>query len=1009
MRLTFTVLLALLSTLSTCACFAKQAGGLGQYLHQHWREGSDVPGPVVSMAQGRDGFIWLATGDGLFRFDGMRYEQIEADLPTENDAPSALLVTRSGDVWVAFETSYRFAVYRDGVMRVLAEQASDRIVAMAEGADGAIWALTANFNAEAIRFKDGRWRSFNSKNGLPENNAGQLRITRDGTVWIAGTGGAAWLRPGAERFELHRTTSSAWISEDAGGRIWISDRAGTYLLAGHAQHGSESTSTRRFATGGLSIRAAPIFDREGNFWVPTHHRGIHRFPGSRASGASSAAVESEAITRMDGLTSDLVNVIIEDNEGSIWAGTEEGIDRLRAAALVRSPALGRPGRFGDKLLAARDGTVYIGQADTVLRVSPGGLPEPIIRNLSEPEALCESPDGALWIALRDHVLVWSEAARRTVLRPDREARHNIVYDCAIDADGGFWMSAAGGGVHRYHAGRWTRLHASGNDPDHYPTTMARTSTGVVFQAGSHLVWMDASGTRTSQLDFHGSPARVLTVEQLGGDILVAGAFGVSRYRGSRVQTARSEDPSPNGRINGIARARNGDVWLAYPQALVRLSNPELEHAFSNGVLPPPDVSLGRGDGLSSRPHSHSQRSLVTGGDGRIWVATQAGTLWMDPTDLPRNLAPPGISITALRADGNAFRDPSAARLDAATSKIEIDYSVLSFADPERLQVRYQLEGFDETWVDPGTRRQAFYTNLPPGNYRFRVMASNNDGVWNYRPTTLDLEIPKAFFQTWWFFCLCLLLLVLTLLLLHRIRVAQAARHLRAKLEARSSERERIARELHDTLLQGVMGLILRFQSVANRVPKEDAMRGTLESALATADAVVDDARRRVHDLRDDLEAEDFLSTVHRIAAESRFVPAIPVRIIVEGKPRRLHPLVSPELGRILGEALLNIAQHAQAREAEIGIGYGASQLMVRVRDDGVGIPEPVLERGRKEGHFGLIGMRERAERLGGELNISSASGQGTELLLTLPARYAYTRAALGRMVPWWRRLPWRRK
>ena len=993
MGLLKTVLLAVLAALPLAAS-AEEPRRLAHYSHQRWIEGSEAPAPVLAMAQGRDGFLWLATGDGLFRFDGVRFEQMEAEASDKkHDLPSALLVTKNGDVWTNFETSRRFAVYRGGKLRLLdAPAAPSRIVEMVEGADGAIWALTANYDAEVLRFHNGRWQTFDAADGLPQNNSANMIVAADGAIWIACSSAVARLPPGATRFEIYREARDTRVFQDSAGRIWLSEKQGSYPITGPGGRGSPPSLRRPYSTGNRQIRGAPLFDREGNLWVATRYDGVQRFVASGAS-AESGGAEEESFTSRDGLSSDVTNQVLEDREGNIWIGTERGLDKFRPATLIAEPVLASPAVYGDKLLDASDGSVYIGQARTIYRVRPGGAPEPVIRNLVEPQSLCEAPDGAIWIGLPTQIAVWSNGKLRQMIeRPDTDANHNVIYDCAFDAHGDYWISAAGGGVHRYRRGEWEALLEAGDRADFYPTTMVRTPQGgVVVQVGDRLAWIEDSGRTFTRLDFGASDLKVLTLYSAGDYVFAAGAFGLSRHRSGQVETVWAAEVSPSSRINGIVQTPEGDTWLAYPRSLVRMQPRELERAFADKVFPTPTLSLGLGDGLTSRPHSHSQRSMVRGGDGRLWVATETGTLWMDPARIVRNAAPPGIVIKAINGDGQVFRDPTTLKLPAATANIEIDYAVLSFADPERVRVRYKLEGFDRDWVDPGTRRQAFYTNLPPGKYKFRVIAANNDGVWNRTSAPLEFEIPPTFVQSVWFLLLCFGLVIASLWLLYRIRVAQIANRIRSQLEERIKERERIARELHDTLLQGVQGLILRFQAVADKIPFEEKPRKQLEAALAAADDVVVDARNRVRDLRGTEATGDLCTIIEQLVAATPFDPPIPVRIVVEGRPRLLHPLIAAEITRIVREALFNMAHHARASSAEIAIGFEARYLAIRIRDDGVGIPEEVLVHGCKDGHFGMIGMRERAEKIGGDIAISSGPEGGSEVTLTLPAELVFAK------------------
>ena len=978
---------------------AEEPPRLAQYVHQRWIEGSEAPVPVLDIAQGRDGFLWIATGDGLFRFDGAQFEPIEAqDRNRRHRLPSAVLATKNGDVWTNFESTHRFAIFRDGALRILdALAAPSRIVEMVEGLDGSIWALTANYDAEVLRFHGGKWRTYNAADGLPRTNTANLLVAADGAIWIACNDSIARLAPGAARFEIVRKAIAARVSQDPSGRIWITELGRSFPITGPGGRGQAPPLRAPYRTGDVEIRGAPLFDRDGNLWIATRYDGVKRLPRPDLSSANAGAAATESFSSRDGLSSGVTNRVFEDREGNIWIGTEGGLDKFRPATLIAETTLSSPAAFGDKLLEARDGSVYIGQARTIYRVRPGGNPEPILRDVEEPESLCEAPDGAIWIGQATTLVVWADGRiRETLDRPDLQATHNFIYDCAFDAHGDFWMSAAGGGVHRYRRGRWTLALEPGDRADFYPTTMVRSPEGgMVVQSGDRLIWLEDSGRRITPLDFGGSALKVLTLYTSGDQVFAAGAFGLARYGPGRVDIAWAPEVTRGSRINGIVQGPGRDTWLTYPRSVVRLGPRELEQAFSSRTLSMPALSLGLGDGLTSSPHSHSQRAMVRGGDGRLWIATETGTLWMDPARLIRNPMPPGTAIKALTSDGRVHRDPTSLKLPAATANVEIDFAVLSFADPGRVRVRYMLAGFDRTWVDPGRRRQAFYTNLPPGSYAFRVIAANGDGVWNRAGSTLRIEIPPTFVQSVWFLLLCTALALVLLASMYRLRVAQIARRIRSHLEERIEERERIARELHDTLLQGVQGLILRFQAVADRIPAETASKDRLEAALAAAEDVVVEARNRVRDLRGE-ETDDLSAIVERLAAETPFDPPIPVRIVVEGKPRPLHPLVASEITRIVREALLNVAHHARASAAEIAIGFEARYLAIRMRDDGVGIPDEVLARGEKDGHYGMIGMRERAEKIGGAITISSGREDGTEVTLTLPAKLAFAKRVSGR-------------
>jgi len=304
-----------------------------------------------------------------------------------------------------------------------------------------------------------------------------------------------------------------------------------------------------------------------------------------------------------------------------------------------------------------------------------------------------------------------------------------------------------------------------------------------------------------------------------------------------------------------------------------------------------------------------------------------------------------------------------------------------------VRFRYKLEGDDPGWVDPGGRRQAFYTNLAPGEYRFRVIAANNDGVWNSTGATLAFSIPPTFLQTNWFMLLCVLAGAAALWLLYSLRLRQMTARLRGRLEERLAERERIARELHDTLLQGFQGLMLRFQAVAERIPPDHPARRFMEEALNRGDDVLIEGRDRVRNLRVGRDG-DLTQAFARVAAEAARDPTVQFRIVEEGTPVDLHPVVHDEVVKIVTEAILNAFTHSKAKSIDVGIVYQARRFSLKVRDDGVGIDADLLNSGR-EGHFGFTGMRERTQKISGELTVLSRPGAGTEIDLTIPASVAF--------------------
>ena len=980
---------------------------LSHYTHQRWSDESEAPRPTFALAQDGRGYLWVAAAAGLFRFDGIRFEQISSGIDlVANGAPSAILIRRNGDVWTNFERSGRFAVYRGGQLRFLkAPSAPHRVMAMHESSDGTVWVLTERVGVPLLRYQRGTWTTFGASTGAPRDNPYSMVVTNDGTVFVSFTGSVARLAPGARRFEFIKRDYRAYgrLSLDPQQRVWLTDRHGTYPLTGPDGRGRPPTLRHPYLTDPALVRGRPMFDREGNFWIATYYDGLQRIAHPDPRGPATAAQGSEQVehyTVQQGLSSNATSQVFQDSEGNVWAATDNGLDRFWPATIRFAPQLTEPAPYGDILLRASDGSVYIGEESTVYRVRPNGNPEPIFHTDLEPRSLCEAPDGAIWISLHKNkkVVVWRDGRLRELPQPIPLGY--TVYDCAFDNVGDFWVTASFGGMARLHRGRWERMFG--------PSGPAFLPKGMITDGQQRLIvhWNDNTisqidGARRTdiKIPFDGyAPDDVTLYRPAGNEIYVAGRFGLGRVEAGRLQTIPAKRVAEFSGVNGIVRTPAGDTWLASPAGILRVRTADLERAFDGAWPPLPMQIFGARDGLRSRPHSHSRASIVQGGDGRLWIAVQGGTLWLDPRQVSRSRVPPAVAVSALVAD-RAYRDPKDLTLPAGTRDLHVDFSVLSFSNSRAARVRYRVDGQDRDWADAGNRRQAFYTNLTPGRYRFRLMAANDNGIWNRHEAAVDFVIPPTFVQSNWFIALCALLAALCLWFAYRVRMRQVARSIRSRLEERLGERERIARELHDTLLQGVQGLILRFQSVANKMPAEEASRVKLDTALRRADEVITDARNRVQNLRATEAPSGLPELLRSRASEAAFDPPIPIRIVVEGRAREVDPLVSVELSRIVDEALLNAAHHAKASSIEIVLRFGSRDLGLEIRDDGVGFPRTIVEQGHKSGHFGLVGMRERAERVGGDFAIETDPSIGATVAVTLPARIAYAGSVSKRRWP----------
>jgi signal transduction histidine kinase len=483
-----------------------------------------------------------------------------------------------------------------------------------------------------------------------------------------------------------------------------------------------------------------------------------------------------------------------------------------------------------------------------------------------------------------------------------------------------------------------------------------------------------------------------------------GELGFARFDGIGFVPIHSGCDSSFTGISGIIATQSGDLWLNAIGGIVHLTHEELARVITDSTHPARCEIFDSLDGVAGFPiQTRPQPTALSTTDGRPWFALSSGIISIDPDHLVRNTLPPPVTIRSIASQGTVYANRGAIlQLPVHTEDHQVNYTAGSLTIPERVHFRYKLDGSNKGWQDGASRRDAVYTNLSPGRYAFQVIASNNDGVWNETGATIHFVIPPGFTQTKWFLALCIAAGAALMWLLFMARLRQAREKIRGRLEARLAERERIARDLHDTLLQGVQGLMYTVHAGAERLPQSDPTRAMLEQALARADGLISDGRDRVMGLRRDTSGLELLE--ERLSGMiSRLSPAVVAKLNMTslGVPRLTTRVVAEEISRIVGEAVQNSATHAAAKQIDIEIRYSDDELYVRVRDDGRGFDRSQFEHGSPPRHFGLLGMSERAERAGGQLEILSRESAGTEVILRIPHERAYgARAVQG----FWARL-----
>lgn len=960
---------------------------LNQYKHTRWTITEGAPQGIDGLVQGSDGYLWIGSSEGVYRFDGVTFEHIPLGVPrAESWRVTAMLAARDGTIWIGYDNG-KLATYRGGALHL--DTSVPETVAftmrLAQTSDGAIW-LAAGLQSRALfRLAGGRWQEIGTGWGFPDDWVTDVTATRDGSLWVTTSKAILLLRKGAHRFEKVATPAGpAAVSEDAAGRIWFSDRRGTRMLSASLARVGPVVATPE-AQNAFDTR----FDRDGNLWGVTG-AGLFRMRAPAAWGNRPVSEWVERFTAKEGLTSDQANAFLEDREGNIWIGTSSGLDRFRPANVVVTPSIGTRAVWGYVLLGARNGTVYVGANDGVFQIPPGGRPTRIPGAGGETHDLCEAQDGSIW-ALQTGKVLRIRSGR--VARLDAPLGRDRQY-CTVDNADNLLIGSPGipGALHTLRSGRWhRRSFATVDATPQYLIIRAQQPSLALLGSGA-LVRLDELGRNAAPI-LGERLTEISTVYAGAKDVLVGRQSGISRLRDGRLQMIGTDRFPWLVGPSGFVETPTGETWLIARVGIVRLSSRALDKAFVDPAAPLEAMILNMEDGLPNIQFRDGDRNAVRGGDGRLWFTTTGGVVWVDPARLVRNALPPPVSIRTMTVAGKRYRNPSTMSLAPGTSQLAIQYAGLSLSIPSRVRFRYRLEGIDDDWTDAGTRRDAYYTNLGPGTYRFRVIAANNDGVWNRDGATLEFTIPPTFVQSVWFKLLVGLGLIGLLVASYLWRLRQVTARLQHRFDIRIAERERIARELHDTLLQGFQGLMLQIKAGVNRLP-DAAARKPLDDALKQAQAVLIEGRDRVQELRTQDRASDLAQALIDSASMAAGRAGPEVQVTTEGEPREVRPLVLEEVHRIGEEAIRNAQAHANAASIAVLLIWGRQSLRLSVCDDGVGLPADILAHGERPGHFGLRGMRERAERIGGRLVITSRgsggrSGGGTEVGLVVPARAAY--------------------
>lgn len=970
---------------------------LSQYIFDHWGTDQGFPGGAVNaFAQTPDGYLWIGTDKGLVRFDGINFVLVMISEPSKIPFGPVLGLTVdvNGNLWIRLNGS-RLVRYRDGQFQDVSlnvrEQEAE-ITAMTLGKDGHL--LLSGLTNGVVR-EAGGFQALTTRELLPRLTISLTQMP-DGRIWLGTREQGIFSLEHEGVFGLLTKLPDKKINcllATNDGDLWVGTDNGMVRLN---SADSSITSTVTLLSGMQVLAIAR--DRDSNVWVGTSE-GLFRV---NANGVSSLDAHQKRPAKA-------VTALFEDREGNFWIGTSSGIERLRDSVFTTySSSNGLPSDNNGPIYADSEGRIWFSPTDGGLywlkdghveRVQEAGLNRDVLYSI-------DGSKGELWIGRREGLTrlryANSSFSAKTYTQADGLAQ-NSVYAVHQGRDRSMWAGTLSAGISQFKNNAFTTYTTKDGLGSNTVSSIAESADGTLwFGTPNGLSSLMQGRWRLYTAQDGIPPGNVnCLLQDSTGTLWVGTDNGLAFIRSGIVQSLADVPDSLREAIYGIEEDHTGSLWISTASHILRV---EREKLVRQPLVASDVREYSTADGLLSSQGVKRQKSVTADAFGRIWFSTNRGLSFVDPASANFNLAPALVHVNELYADNRKIEMVPDTRISAPHHRITLTYTGLSLAVPTRVSFKYRLEDFDQHWSEPTSEREATYTNLDPGHYVFRVIASNSEGAWNSTEAAVPFEIEATLWQTTWF-RLCILLIVgLALMAFSRLRLVKLAGQLKLRFEDRLAERTRIAQELHDTLLQGVISASMQLHVVADQLPPESSAKPAVERILGLMGRVVDEGRNAVGGLRgspsESLDlAEAFTQISREFANEYPDKDAIGFHVTVEGQPRLLHPIIRNDIYSIGREALINAFRHAQAKNIEVELEYDSHKLRVLIRDDGIGFDSKILRFGR-HGHWGLSGMRERAKRIGAQLKLFSRPAAGTEVELLIPAQIACIPTSSSRTSNW---------
>jgi signal transduction histidine kinase len=976
-----------------------------QMVHTVWTARDGAPQSINSLAQTADGTLWFGTRDGLYSFDGVTFSvfhPISGTVPRKN--VQHVFAEKHGYLW-AFGGPLPPTRIRDGVATVFKRVdrgTFESLASLQQDSDGTVWGILNG--KDLVRLgTDGVWHvAVGPKPSC--DSLGPSFFDSSGTQWIVADDILYRRSRGEEKFTSTRVpVYGGWKFEEGRDHsIWIvsGGPAGGERIQPAGQ--PPVVALMHVTRLGKRLPNPPtrqdvsdvVVGADGSVWLSHVDGGLQRLQGWEISGQhpKGRVYAPDLFGPSDGLTTTGFRALLRDHDGGIWVAGGRGLDRFQPATMVPivKNAIGGwwsvcASPTGDIWLAVEDGYRAVFRDHHLIRLKdwPG-----IMSILCEKGGRVLLPNSFGIAALRNgrivqlpllpaHGLYWEHYKfSSVVILPD----DRLIASTVGPTENRLW-------IYRNHT--WTTFLPSAGITQIRAMMLSRDNKLYLGSEGGRITVLRVPG-------YHAPYSAGTAIGQVQGfsetsyGIFAFGENGIALDRNNTLRMLSFSDPDLATSVTGLVEDRKGNIWINGSRAIARIASREIAAAIANPSHQVSARDFHEGDYRGSDIFAYSRNSAQIDTQGRLWFATANGVIYIDPKHLSRPSYPPALSIRAINADGRPMQENRTFPPEVQT--LNIRYFGLNLSNPTGVVYRYKLEGSDTGWQNVGTRTEAIYTNPGPGRYIFEFEASNGNGAWTAPLDSAPFRIQPAFHQTWWFDVLCIAAGVLLLWAGLTLRLRTAAAAIRSRAEERAEERIRIARELHDTLLQGVQGLLLSFHAAAARVPANHESKKALDKALTAADRVILDGRDRINRLRaQHLSTSELEPAIASAADDLSGLSQTEFAVERSGALRVLLPEIVDEIFYIAREGLTNSFRHSGATRITVTLDYGKHQFMLTCRDNGRGFGADELKASEARGHWGLRGMAERADWIGAEFDYESAPGKGTSIRVRVPANRAYLR------------------